>query len=153
MSRAWTIGVPVMQWLTANRELHYRRRAEIVTTLRSGVVAACHRADLPKGITPVRLSAIAQYTGRSAPVRDRLNLAPTIKAVVDGLTPRVEKWRGGRAVVSLGYGLLPDDSDRHVLDTTWTLARLNADGPFEHGLPGYAGLVVLTITEVPDAHL
>lgn len=150
MNREWTIGVPVAQWLTANRELHYRRRSEVVASLRAGVVGACHRGNLPKGVTPVRLSAVAQYIGRSAPVRDRLNLAPTIKACADGLTPQVVKVRKGKTVVSLGYGLLPDDSDQHVLDTTWTLQRFDPDGPFNYGLPGYAGLVVLTITEVAD---
>lgn len=148
MSREWTIGIPVAQWLTANRDLHYRRRSEVVAGLRTGVVGACHRAGLPTGVTPVRLSAVAQYVGRSAPVRDRLNLAPTIKALVDGLTPQVIKTRKGKHVISAGYGLLPDDSDRHVLDTTWTLQRFDPDGPFDHGLPGYAGLVVLTITKV-----
>lgn len=148
MNREWTIGIPVAQWLTANRELHYRRRSEVVASIRSDVFAACFRADLPKGITPVRLSAVAQHTSPRAPVRDRLNLAPTIKAVVDGLTPRVVKTRAGKPVVSGGYGLLPDDSDRHVLDTTWTVQRFDPDGPFNYGLPGWAGLVVLTITEV-----
>lgn len=148
VSRSWTIGVPVMQWLTANRELHYRRRSEVVASIRAGVVGACLRGNLPKGVTPVRLSAVAQYTSPRAPVRDRLNLAPTIKAVVDGLTPRAVKVRNGRSVISAGYGLLPDDSDRHVLDTTWTLQRFDPDGPFNYGLPGLAGLVVLTIAEV-----
>lgn len=144
----WTIGIPAVQWLTANRELHYRRRSELVRAWRQATVAACTRAQLPTGVTPVRLSAVAQYVTRSAPVRDRLNLAPTIKAIVDGLTPQVVKVRAGKQVVSEGYGLLPDDSDRHVLDTTWTLQRFDPDGPFNYGLPGWAGLVVLTISEV-----
>ena len=148
MIREWTIGVPIVQWLTANRDLHYRRRSEVVASIRAGVVGACTRGDLPKGVTPVRLSAVAQYVSPRAPVRDRLNLAPTIKACVDGLTPQVVKVRKGKQVISLGYGLLPDDSDRHVLDTTWTLQRFDPDGPFHYGLPGWAGLVVLTITEV-----
>lgn len=150
MNREWTIGIPVVQWLTANRELHYRRRSEVVAKLRADVVVACMRADLPKGVTPVRLSAVAQYASPRAPVRDRLNLAPTIKAIVDGLTPRTVKVRSGRSVISAGYGLLPDDSDRHVLDTTWTLQRFDPDSPFNYGLPGNAGLVVLTISEVAD---
>lgn len=148
VSRAWTIGVPIPQWLTANRDLHYRRRSEVVASIRAGVFSACTRADLPKGVTPVLLSAVAQYVTPRAPVRDRMNLAPTIKAVVDGLTPQVVKVRKGKPVISVGYGLLPDDSDRHVLDTTWTLQRFDPDGPFNYGLPGHAGLVVLTITEV-----
>lgn len=148
MSRSWTIAIPAESWLTANKQLHHHARSKAVHAWRRSVVAACHRAGLPTGVTPVRLSAVVQYTGRSAPVRDRLNLAPTIKAIVDGLTPQVVKMRAGKPVVSEGYGLLPDDSDRHVLDTSWTLQRFDPDSPLNPVLPGWAGLVVLKITEV-----
>lgn len=146
MSRAWTITIPAPFWLTANKDLHYQQRSRIVHAWRKATVNACTRASLPTGVTPVRLSAIAYYLGTHRPVRDRLNLAPTLKAITDGLTPHQVKQREGRLVVSEGYGLLPDDSDRHVLDTVWGLERLAPIDRF--GMPGVVGVVALTITEV-----
>lgn len=145
-----TITVPVDAWLTANKELHYQTRSRLVHALRRAVVAACERADLPTRITPVRLDAVARYLGRTAPVRDRLNLAPTIKALVDGLTPQVVKTRAGKQIVSEGYGLLPDDSDRHVVDTTWRLERITPAGLGPLMLLGRVGQIVLTIHHLGD---
>lgn len=146
MSRSWTITIPAPFWLTANKHLHHHQRSKIVHAWRQATVLACERASLPTDVTPVKLSAIAYYLGTHRPVRDRLNLAPTLKAITDGLTPHQVKQRQGRLVVSEGYGLLPDDSDRHVLDTVWGLERLTPIDRF--GLPGVVGVVVLTITEV-----
>ena len=144
----YTIAVPAAVWLTANKQMHYQARSKAVHTWRRNVVAACERAGLPTGITPVRITAAARYLGRTSPVRDRLNLAPTIKAVVDGLTPHKVKIRAGRQVVSEGYGLLPDDSDAHVLDTTWHLERLFLTDAY--GQPGRVGELVLTIHHIGD---
>lgn len=144
--RAWAITIPAPFWLTANKDLHHQQRSRIVRQWRQATVNACTRAGLPTGVTPVALSGIAYYLGTHRPVRDRLNLAPTFKAITDGLTPRQVKQRQGRLVVSEGYGLLPDDSDGHVLDTKWEVERLTPIGRF--GLPGVVGVVVLTVTEV-----
>lgn len=149
-ARTWTITVPVEAWLTANLHLHFQVRSRHVHAIRRAVVAACTRAQLPTGITPVRLDAVVRYIGRTAPVRDRLNLAPTMKALVDGLTPHQVKTRAGKQIVSEGYGLLPDDSDRHVVDTTWRLERIDPANLGPLVLMGRVGQIVLTIHHIGD---
>lgn len=117
--RTWCIEIPFAgEWLTANRGSRYRHGSNEWRALAN---IACAHARLPRGITPVRLHLVCWYHTARAPVRDRLNLAPTIKAIVDGLTPKVVSSRNGRPHTRGGYGLLPDDSDRHVLETTWTV--------------------------------
>lgn len=136
----WQVRVPApAQWLTANVDHHRYRRAALVRQWRAATVWACTAAKLPKGVTPVRIHALVQHAGR-APVRDRLNLAPTIKALVDGLSPSRSFVRAGVTHYTVGYGLLPDDSDAHVLDTTWQLERA-VDG---------RAAVVLTVTHCPQ---
>jgi hypothetical protein len=108
-------------WLTANQRRDWRQVADLVRQWRESAVLGCRAARLPKGITPVRIHAVCCYGSRRPPVRDRLNLAPTMKAIVDGLTPQRIHMRSTTPGVSVGYGLLPDDSDKHVLATTWTL--------------------------------
>lgn len=121
LQRSWLVEIPYAgKWLTANRSSHYRYAS---TDWRHSAMVACINAKLPKGITPVRLHLVCWYSTSHAPVRDRLNLSPTIKAIVDGLTPTVTRHRNGRPHVRGGYGLLPDDSDKHVLATTWELVK------------------------------
>lgn len=147
----WTIRIfAPCAWLTANIERHHLARAAKVKKWRQAVVAACLEAQLPKGVTPVRIHAQVRYAGR-APVRDRLNLAPTIKAIVDALTPprpftKTDKRTGlPREYTTVGYGFLPDDNDRHVLETTWALAPIDrfdlrgAIGRIDLALLAYVG--------------
>lgn len=137
-------------WLTANRSLHHMARSARVADWREATVTACHRAGLPRGITPVTITAVIAYRGRR-PVRDTANLAPTMKAVIDGLTPartvKVGKGINTRVRAYRGYGFLPDDSDRHLLTTPiWVLREVTeADrlGPLADGF------VDLTITHHP----
>lgn len=132
----WCIEIPFAgQWLTANRASRYRYGAR---DWRHSTMVACQKARLPKGITPVRLHAICWYASPRAPVRDNQNLAPTLKAIVDGLTPTVISTRAGKPHTRGGYGLIPDDSDRHVLSTTWEI------------VPGTRPRVDLFVTEVAD---
>lgn len=82
----WKVEIPFAgKWLTANRSSAYRYAAR---TWRNTVHQACIAAKLPKGITPVRLHFVCWYETRVAPVRDRLNLSPTIKACVSTACPR-----------------------------------------------------------------
>jgi hypothetical protein len=135
--RTWTIRITAPgRWLTSNNGA-YRWGAR---SWRHATMVSCQGAHLPKGITPVTIHAVCWYVGRSAPVRDNKNLDPTLKAIVDGLTPTVV-FRGARPHTRGGYGLIPDDSDRHVRATTWELRKAQAGQPW----------VDLTITEVPDA--
>lgn len=134
----YTITVPGCGWLTANPRSTGDRygRASTIRAWREATVLVCRAAKLPTGITPVRIHAIAFYATPRAPVRDRLNLAPTIKAIVDGLGPARTITRNGVPFRSAGYGLVPDDSDEHVWDTTWKV------------VPGQRDEVLVNIQEV-----
>lgn len=119
----WTLVIPVPgEWLTANVERYRYKRSALVKAWRTATVGQCVAGRLPTGITPVDILAVIRHPGR-APVRDRLNLAPTIKALVDALTPGRTFTRNGQTYRTAGYGLLPDDSDRHVRSTDWRLER------------------------------
>lgn len=126
----WTVRVPFAgEWLTANPASSTDRygRSRAIRDWREATAAACMAARLPKDVTPVRLILGVRYAGNRAPVRDRLNLAPTIKAIVDGLCPPKTITRAGRIYRTAGYGLLPDDSDEHVLGTEWTIAASGSE--------------------------
>lgn len=130
--RTWHIHIPFAgKWLTANPRSTTDRygRSKLIRDWRWHTAIACREARLPKGITPVTIHADVWYVG-ARPVRDRLNLAPTIKACVDGLSPEKEWTRGGKAHRSPGYGVIPDDSDRHVLSTTWELRKSPTSQPW-----------------------
>lgn len=121
----WTLTIPAPgNWLTANIERNRFRRGALVKAWREATVAQCRAGRLPTGITPVDIAAVVRHPGRP-PVRDRLNLAPTIKAIVDALTPSRTFTRNGTTYRTVGYGLLPDDSDRHIRRTDWHLERDN----------------------------
>lgn len=127
--RIWQLHIPAPgPWLTANprRNNYYARSAE-VRRWRQAAADAGEKAGLPKGIDYARIDGIARHHGR-APVRDRDNLRPTIKAAVDGLTP--EKWvvRKGVRRHYPGCGLLVDDSDKHLAGTDITFERLPGTG-------------------------
>lgn len=123
-ARTWQLQVPACGWLTSNPKSTSDRysRSAIIRAWREATVVACHSRRLPRGeVNQVTIEAVAYYVGRR-PVRDRPNLYPTIKAVVDGLVPEKHWRRDGRAYVTPGYGFLPDDSDAYVLNLTWDLA-------------------------------
>ncbi len=138
--RTWTILIPFAgQWLTSNPGSTSNRhgRARAIRDWRESTAWACRAAKLPTGITPVALHLALHYIDRP-PVRDRDNIQPTVKAIIDGLTPPREFSRGGKKYRTVGYGLIPDDSDRHVTAITRDLVRSLAGRPW----------VDLTITEV-----
>jgi hypothetical protein len=149
--RVWTILVPApATWLTANRELEPLHRSRIVRAWRRAVVRACEHEDLPKGLPgPVRIQAVIQYAGERPPVRDASNLAPTIKACIDGLGPsRRVRRRDGTIGQTHGYGLLVDDSDRVIPRLpTWRLE------PMPIGGGETVGRVVIRITDNSPARL
>ena len=141
-ARSWTIRIPFAgEWLTANPRGTSDRygRSRLIRRWRESAATACLAARLPKGITPVRLHVVMHYIGRP-PVRDRDNIVPTVKALVDGLTPPREFQRNGKWYRTAGYGLIPDDSDRHVLAITRELVPTMFSQPW----------VDLIITEALD---
>ncbi len=124
MNREWTLVFEMpCEWLTANIARDKYKQGSLVKKIRKAVVEACEIEGLPKAVGPVTIHALIHYTSKTAPVRDRLNLAPTMKAHVDGLTPERKFTRDGKTHHVPGYGFLADDSDKHVLDTTWELKR------------------------------
>lgn len=129
LPREWTLRIPLpCPWLTLNIERDKYRRAGLVKKWRKAVVTVAEMLELPHGITPVRIFVRFHYTSRQAPVRDRHNLSPTIKALVDGLGPSRTFTVKGKTYTTDGYGLIPDDSDRHVLDTKWEVRKSTWSG-------------------------
>jgi len=115
--RTWTLVIPApCEWITANPgsagvytiaglKRQWRRSACIIATT----------AKLPRGLDYVRIDTECWFpTEGRLPVRDRDNLRPTLKAAVDGLGPQTHLTRKGVVSVSPGYGLIVDDSDRHI---------------------------------------
>lgn len=139
--RTWSVSVIAPgPFLTANVERFYHRRSALVRTWRQATVVGCQHVRLPKGVTgPVTIQAVVRYGTPRPPVRDRLNLASTIKAVVDALTPPRTFARKGKTYITVGFGFLVDDDDSHVADTTWRMEP--------SGQPGRSW-IDLTITEV-----
>lgn len=86
------------------------------------------RAGLPQHISGVTLHYDLYYTTPRAPIRDHGNIYPTIKALTDGL---------GSDRRGAGCGFLIDDSDKHVIDTTWALHKASE--------PNVVPYVILTI--------
>lgn len=136
--RVWTIRIPFTGvWLTSNKASSYRYGAR---DWRNNTHVACMAAKLPKGMLAVRLHGVCWWVGRVAPVIDNGNLRPTFKAIEDGLSLMRVSTRKGKPHTRGGYGLIPDDSDKHLRGTTWEY----------HRSPNRQSWVDLTITEVVD---
>lgn len=127
--RIWTLVIPAPdKWLTANpsRNNYYARSAQVRKWRQAGCDAGI-AAGLPQHVDLVHFHGTARYHGH-APVRDRDNLRPTLKAVIDGLTPPKTVTRKGKTYHYPGCSLLVDDNDRHVAGTDITLERVPGDG-------------------------
>lgn len=143
--RTWTLTIAApCPWPTANGRGHTIAISHLVRPWRKAAFEAAMVARLPKGLDRVRIETEARFPGR-APVRDRLNLYPTIKSVVDGLGPSRVSLRTPHAV---GWGLVMDDDDQHV------------DGPYiaigpklTNAAPGTLGQLTVTITDISRAQL
>ncbi len=142
--REWTIVIPVPAggWLTANpgstRDTY--GRADLIAAWRKAAFDAATEAKLPTGLDYVAIHGRAHYRTPRPPVRDRDNLRPSLKAAVDGIGKPTAK--GGKA--SPGYGLVPDDSDRHIHDSTIRLGHRLPWRPEGHPI----GELHLTIREI-----
>lgn len=126
------------KWLTANDSTHRYGRGRDVKEWRVATVLACQAARLPRGLTvQVAIHAVCYYVGRR-PVLDSPNLYPTIKAIIDGMTPARDWVRKGKPQRTPGYGLLTNDTDKQIP----TLPTWELHGTF------LQPRVELTITEV-----
>lgn len=142
-ARQWSLTIPApCDWLTANDHDNRWQRASRIRSWRDAAAIYARQAKLPTGLARVRIDAVARFPGR-ARVRDAANLAPTLKAAIDGLTPAKVGRGPKRSYAASGYGLIPDDDDKHL------------DGPYitiGEPLPvaqrfGTPGVLVLTIRE------
>jgi hypothetical protein len=137
----WQVQIPVPVavhgWLTSNNRKEQMAQSRRVKAYRRAAADAGRRAGLPMEVSGVSLHFDCYYVTAMAPVRDRLNLEPTIKALTDGLGPERGFLRQGKPLWNPGCGFLVDDSDKHVLAQTWALIRDDR--------PGALPYVVLTI--------
>ncbi len=110
-------------WLSANHRQHHMARARLVRAWRSAARWNARAEQLPRGLDRIHIELTFHQPAGRGRTRDVMNLAPTAKAVIDGLTD---------------YGLTPDDSNRYVI------------GPdLRAGEPGKPG-VTITITPIDE---
>lgn len=101
--RVWTLSIMApCEWILANRNSAHHRytRSRLTRKWRQAVVDCCKTGGLPNGDNRLELidvAAIARFRGR-APVIDRENLRPTLKAAIDGLTPAKKIRREGHTI-------------------------------------------------------
>lgn len=92
-----SIPVPRAQLLTSNQRLHWADRARRTRVLRARARAAALVKGLPRDLARVHIVGHVDYPDKRA--RDVMNIYPTLKAFVDGITD---------------HGLTSDDDDQHV---------------------------------------
>lgn len=142
----WTITINAPdRWLTANDRSGRRGQAPVIAAWRRAAFQMAQAGKLPKGLVRVRIEPTARFSGRS-PVREAPNLAPTIKAAVDGLGPQDRgKTAAGTPWIAPGYGLVPDDSDKYV-----ELAQTVVGEPLPRKPYGPLGQLVLRIVDLSE---
>jgi hypothetical protein len=118
--RTWTVTIPtIVEFINLNQRHHWAEKARLTRAWRNAAKLFAERADLPKGLERVHITAhIIKTTSRQYDVH---NLLPTLKAAVDGL---------------VDYGLIPDDSNEYLVGPD-----LRQGGK---GTPG----IIITITEL-----
>lgn len=144
MTREWilTINAPDV-WLTANKPKSRYERSRLAAAWRLAAYVHAQSAKLPKGLDEVHIRPIARFPLGKSPVRDAPNLSSTVKAAVDGLGPQDRgKSAAGTPWIAPGYGLVPDDNDKHV-----TLEQVRIGEPLSRMVWGY-GQLLLVIREV-----
>lgn len=118
-----TFTIPKALWLSANDRLHWAEKARRTKALRA---MGGWATDLPTGLGTTHVAAFIGYprNGRADPS----NAAPTVKALIDGLTDA---------------GVWPDDDSTHVLGPTF----LRDPSTKEAGV--YRVRLVMTSQEIP----
>ena len=99
-----TVTVHAANLLTANQRLHYHRRAEVTRILRH---TAALSAEAQGVGTFDRAHVVVTVTWPDRRRRDVLNIAPTVKALIDGMTDA---------------GCWPDDNDAHLVGPDFRVA-------------------------------
>jgi crossover junction endodeoxyribonuclease RusA len=125
-ARQWTVRVVApAQFLNVNSRLHAKAIAPAVRAWRDATHIHARAARLP-ALDRARIRADIYWPTRRR--RDAHNYMTTIKAMIDGL---------------VDHGLLPDDSDQHLLSVE--ICGVLPRHPQPRTAPGE---VVLTICEV-----
>lgn len=98
MGRTATLTIPApAAWISMNQRLHWAKKAELTRTWRLAAAVAARKAELPKGLPHVHITATVTKPSRRA--FDVHNLLPSLKAAIDGL---------------VDYGLIEDDSTKYL---------------------------------------
>lgn len=120
-----TFTIPADLWLSANQRMHWAPKSKRTKTLRElGWIVAMGKIDEPQG--PTHVAAFIGYLRNGT--ADPANSAPTIKALIDGMTDA---------------GVWPDDDSTHVIGPTYLRDPKSPT-------PGhYTVRLVLTPQEVP----
>src|SRR5688572_6249659 len=110
---SWLLPVACpAKYLTPNeRGAHWRRKAAITDAWRAATYAAAQLADLPRGLTRIRIDAAIRPTTNQP--RDRANYVDAAKPCVDGLGPPFVRV-GRNAAAAPGWGLVADDDDTRL---------------------------------------
>lgn len=99
MTTTLTFTIPRAWWLTANGRYHWADKAKRTRNLRQLA------ATTARGLEPVGTVHVAAFVGYlTGGKADPSNAAPTVKALVDGLTDA---------------GIWPDDDHTHVIGPTY----------------------------------
>lgn len=119
-----TFSIPAELWLSANQRMHWAPKAKSTRRLREMGRAQGFRTRTFDG--PTHVAAFIGYTRNGT--ADPANAAPTIKALIDGMTDA---------------GVWPDDDSTHVIGPTYLRDPKSPT-------PGhYTVRLVLTPQEVP----
>ena len=119
-----TFTIPPDLWLSANDRMHWAPKAKATAALRSMGTMTAYREKV-RDLGPTHVAAFIGYlrNGRADPS----NAAPTVKALIDGMTDA---------------GVWPDDDSTHVIGPTYLRDPKTTNG-------AYSVRLVLTEQEVP----
>lgn len=125
-ARTWRIEFPPgMELITSNhRSNHWGPRHKLTAAIKGAAILLARQAKIPE---LGRVSFVAEFRpppGRRRIVREAHNLAPAVKAAIDGV---------------MTAGVIRDDSDKYVAEVT-----------FRAGDPHPQGQLVLIITELSE---
>lgn len=144
----WTLVIHApVPWITSNwiTKANPYSRSTAVKQWRQAAYTAAVAANLPVGLDLVTIDAHCWFPASgSLPVRDRENLRPTVKAATDGLGRETRRTIKGKLHISVGYGLIPDDADKHLARSQHlTIGR---DSTIPAGSYGRLELVISEVT-------
>ena len=98
-----TITVPVPQWISSNGREHFHERARRSRAIKAAATWMARSARAEAFTVPVEVVAVVHRGTGPSRRRDAHNLAPSVKAALDGIVLA---------------GVLPDDSDEWVRSLT-----------------------------------